>query len=83
MPTSTAPTRPATANKVVRLSVNLSKEVADALRKIADRHQTSITEAIRRAISTQTYIEDAASRGATILIKEPGDAPMRELVFVR
>jgi hypothetical protein len=65
----------------VRLSVNMSAEVAEALREIADRHGCSITEAIRRCISTQKYLEDAADRGAKILLDEPGQ-PLRELVFV-
>jgi predicted transcriptional regulator len=69
--------------KVVRLSVNLSKDVADALRWIAKKRQISATEAIRRAISTQAYVEEAHDRGAKILVKEPNEDTLRELVFIR
>jgi hypothetical protein len=71
------------AEKVTRLSINLSKDVATALRSIAKKHGITITEAVRRAISTQKYIEDAHDRHAKILIKEPDDTTLRELVFIR
>jgi predicted transcriptional regulator len=71
---------PSTAT-ATRLSVNLSPEVAEALTSIARKHGTTITEAVRRAISTQKYIEDAVDRGAKVLVAEK-DQPVRELVFV-
>jgi hypothetical protein len=64
-----------------RLSVNLSREVAEALAAIARKHGSTITDAVRRSISTQRYIEDALDRGAKILIAEKGEPP-RELVFM-
>lgn len=67
---------------VSRLSVNLSKEVADALRWIKDRREITTTEAVRRSISTQRYIEEALERGAKILIVEE-EGPARELVFLQ
>jgi len=63
-----------------RLSVNLSREVAEALAEIARKHGSSITEAVRRSISTQKYVEDAHKRGAKILVEEK-DGSVRELVF--
>lgn len=69
------PTRTAT-----RLSVNLSPEVADALGSIADEHSITITEAVRRAISIQNYVETALQQGAKILVAEP-DGHVRELLF--
>jgi hypothetical protein len=65
---------------VTRLSVNLSPEVADALRSIAAEHGITITEAVRRAISIQNYVETALQQGAKILVAEP-DGHMRELLF--
>jgi phosphoribosylcarboxyaminoimidazole (NCAIR) mutase len=70
------------SSSTVRLSVNLSREAADALRAIADRHGITLTEAIRRAISTQKFVEDALDDGAKVLIAEPGESA-RELVFLR
>lgn len=68
--------------KSVRLSVNLAKDVADALRWIADKRGISVTEAVRRAISTQNYVERASDRGAKILVQEPNSDVLRELVFM-
>ncbi len=62
-----------------RLSVNLSPEVADALRELKSRYGTT-TEAIRRAISTEKYIVDQMNAGARILIEKQGE-PLREVVF--
>lgn len=73
----------ASPHSTTRLSVNLSQEIADALQSITTRRGIRITEAIRRAISTQKFVEDALDRGATILIVEPGESTPRELVFLR
>jgi hypothetical protein len=62
-----------------RLSVNLSPEVADALRELKIRYGTT-TEAIRRAISTEKYIVDQMNAGARILLERKGE-PLREVVF--
>jgi predicted transcriptional regulator len=63
-----------------RLSVNLSPEVADALKWIAEQHHSTITEAVRRSVSTQKYVEEALQNGAKILVEEPSGS-VRELVF--
>jgi predicted transcriptional regulator len=68
---------------VVRLSVNLSPDVAGALRWIAEKHRITITEAVRRAISTQKFIEDAADRKAKVLLQEMNDDTLKEVIFVR
>jgi hypothetical protein len=77
-----AATATQTRDAPTRLSVNLSREVADVLKSLTARRGITVTEAIRRAISTQAYIEDALDRGAKILISEP-DGSVRELVFMQ
>jgi hypothetical protein len=69
------------ASGPVRLSVNLSAEAAEFIRAMTAQRGITITEAIRRAISTQKYVEEAMQRGARIIIEEP-DQPPRELIFV-
>jgi hypothetical protein len=64
-----------------RLSVNLSPDVAEALQWIAEKHGSTVTDAVRRCISTQKYVEEALDKKAKILIAEEGQ-PVRELVFV-
>jgi hypothetical protein len=75
--TTTTTTAPSTS---IRLSVNLSPEAADALRTITARRGITLTEAVRRAISTQYYIEQALDEGARIILAGPGDTT-RELLF--
>jgi hypothetical protein len=66
--------------RFVRLSVNLTPEIADVLKEIAARNGISVTEAVRRAIGILRYVEDAQNRGATLLLEENGSS--RELVFM-
>jgi hypothetical protein len=56
----------------VRLSVNLSPDVANVLKLYASRKGISVTEAVRRAITVLTFIDDAQSRGASLHIEEGG-----------
>lgn len=67
----------------VRLSVNLSRKAAEALKSITERREITLTEAVRRAISTQLWVEDTLDRGAKILVVEPGDGPVHEMNFIR
>jgi hypothetical protein len=56
----------------VRLSVNLSPEVADDLKGYASRKGISVTEAVRRAITVLTFVEEAQARGASLHLEENG-----------
>lgn len=67
--------------KTVRLSVNLAKDVSDALKAMAAQRGVTVTEMVRLVISTQRYIDQASARGASILVSEP-DGGVRELVFM-
>ena len=64
----------------VKLSVNLSKEVVDALKTIASEQGTTVTEALRKAISTEKFLRDAAKEGSKVLI-EQRDKSIRQLVL--
>jgi predicted transcriptional regulator len=41
-----------------RLSVNINDDTARALKELAERNETSVTEVVRRAIGVYKYIED-------------------------
>jgi hypothetical protein len=75
-----SPQPPKQTSNPNRLSVNLSQEVADALRAIVLKREISITEAVRRAISLLKFVDDATDDGAKFLIARPGEEP-RELLF--
>jgi predicted transcriptional regulator len=65
---------------VVRLSVNLSPEAADALKAIADERHTTITEVVRDAIATEKFLQDEVARESKILVQDKS-GNVREIVF--
>lgn len=72
--------RGAAPESPVRLSVNLSPDVADELKGYASRKGVSITEAIRRAITVLAFVEDAQARGASLHLEEEG--VLKEVLFL-
>lgn len=64
-----------------RLNVNLSDEVATELERMATEDGVTVTEVVRRSISTEAFLRDARSRGEKILILDPASQQMREVIF--
>jgi len=62
-----------------RLSVNVALNVGEAICDLAFRHGTSITDIIRRAVSTYKYIDDETIGGARILVER--NRTVREVKF--
>lgn len=46
-----------------RLSVNINEETARALRELAERHDTSVTDIVRRAVAVYKFVEDETRDG--------------------
>lgn len=46
------------ARGVTRLSVNISADTADALRELAERNGTSVTNVVRRAVGVYKFLDD-------------------------
>lgn len=46
-----------------RLSVNINDETSVALKDLAARRQTTVTEVIRRAVSVYKFVEDEVVDG--------------------
>nr|WSW45364.1 hypothetical protein OG296_20800 [Streptomyces sp. NBC_01001] len=65
--------------KVVRLTVNLSEEVVQALQDLASKNGVTVTEQLRRAISTEKWLEDI--RESHKVLVEEGSGRVREVVF--
>lgn len=64
-----------------KISVNLSNEVIDVLREMAARDNVTMTEILRRAISTQKFLEDARDAGKAILLRDENTKETERLVF--
>lgn len=57
------------AEPVVRITVNVSPEVASQLQDLADKMHTTKTQAINQAIATTAAIYDAEAHGGEAIIK--------------
>jgi hypothetical protein len=65
--------RPQDKGTVVRLSINLSIDIADEFKSLLDRQGLTITEGIRRAIRAWKFLEDERSKGNEIAVIEQND----------
>jgi hypothetical protein len=65
--------------QVVRLSVNLLGAELKSLQAIAERHGTTLTEAVRRCIATQDWVEQL-EEGTRVILEGPGKRH-RRVVF--
>ncbi|MBT2565093.1 CopG family transcriptional regulator [Arthrobacter sp. ISL-85] len=79
-PTTNA--KPTGDQELVRLSVNLNKETADALKEMAKEHGISFTEAVRRAISVYKFIDDEVHEGRKVHTLDADNKNVRELVLM-
>lgn len=68
------------ARPVVKLSVNLPPGDVAVIRELAKRRSTTMTEVIRRGISTQKYLQDAVDKGGKIFV-EDRRGRLREIVL--
>lgn len=64
-----------------KISVNLSDEVLQALRELASRDNVTMTEALRRAISTFKFLQDAQRAGKALLLRDPETKETERLIF--
>lgn len=63
-----------------KVTVNLSDETIDDLKEVASKRGITLTEAIRKAIATEKFVQDKQDEGAKILIEKPGQR-VREVEF--
>jgi hypothetical protein len=69
-----------TVTQQTRLSVNLSRDVADELKEYAGAKGVSVTEAVRRAIAILVYVADVQDRGASLNVEDNGVT--KEVLFM-
>jgi hypothetical protein len=62
------------------MSITLSGDSARWLEKLAESQGVSQVEALRKALSTEVYIQQEISAGSSILIQK-SDKTLREVVF--
>lgn len=64
-----------------KISVNLSDEVLGALKEMARRDSVTMTEMLRRSISTQKFINDAQESGKHVVLEDPSTKERTRVVF--
>lgn len=68
------------ARPVVKLSFNLPPEDVAVIRRLAHKRRTTMTEVIRRGISTQKYLQNVVDKGGKIFV-EDRKGRLREIVL--
>lgn len=67
---------------LVRLSVNMTPETAEALKELAARKQVSYTEAVRWAIAIAKFVSDEIDAGRVVRIVDEKRKETRQLFLV-
>ena len=67
--------------KIVKLSVNLPSDTVEWLRQIAESDGITMTEALRRSISTQKFVKETTDKGGKLLVEDPDQKALRQVVF--
>jgi hypothetical protein len=57
------------ADDTVKISANLPRQTLNVLKDLAARRGTTVTEALRRAIETDSFLTTAEEEGSKILIQ--------------
>lgn len=65
---------------VVKVTVNLPKNLVDAVKELASKRHVTLTEVIRNAIGTEKFLADAHEEGSKILIEDKRKN-MRQIVL--
>jgi len=73
----------ANVRQVVKVTVNLPVAVYAALMSLAESRGVTMTEALRHAISTEKFLDDAMAKGDQVLLKNEKEPNVREVVFHR
>lgn len=67
------------APKVFKTSVNLPEVTVAALESLAKKRGKSMSQIIRDAIATETFLQETADSGGKVLIKDK-DETLRQLL---
>jgi hypothetical protein len=66
----------------VKMSVNLSDDAAQTLKKLADKNGVTVTEQLRRSIATEVWRERVEDSRGKVLV-EDASGQIRQVEFQR
>ncbi|CAN5427794.1 hypothetical protein BH11ACT8_BH11ACT8_01860 [soil metagenome] len=69
------------ATKSTRMTFNLSEELVESLREMAERTGTTMTDALKRAIAVQEFLDEQQAEGKNVLLEDPENNTLRQLVL--
>ena len=55
---------------ITKLTVNVPRESVEKLREYANNHRMTMTEALRRALGLQNFVNNEAKKGTKILLED-------------
>jgi hypothetical protein len=64
-----------------KVTVNLPDETVEALKSMAGDRGTTVTEALRQVIESQRFLDGEVQKGNDLLIQDPRDKSVRQVVF--
>ena len=65
----------------MRMNIELSDELAETVRSLAKKRNTSVSDVVRRAISLDNFFEEELSEGNIVILKNKNSDKMREVVL--
>ena len=68
-------------SSTTKVTVNLPDSTVEAIKEIASSRGTTVTEALRQVIESQRFLQTEAEQGNRLLIQNPSDQSVREVVF--
>jgi predicted transcriptional regulator len=66
--------------KSVKVSLNLSADVVNIVKELAEERSTTMTEVFRRAIGNEKFFDDAVKDGGKVLV-EDRRGKLKQVVF--
>jgi hypothetical protein len=67
-------------SEVVKMTINISKEAADAVRKLASEKGTTVTNIVNKAIATEEFLQQEIQKGSRIQVEDK-NGKIREIIF--
>ena len=68
-------------NRYHKISANLSDEVLEVLKEIAERKNVTLTEVLRRAVSVFKVVDDALNEGQQVLLRDSKTKKVERVIF--
>jgi predicted transcriptional regulator len=66
-----------------KLTVNLSSDIVDVLKSLAETNNSTMTDELKRAISDRKFFADQTAAGSKIILENAEEPNIRTIVELR